>query len=143
MESSRQIKYQVWLLIVAVFTLGTVAGGALDRLYLSRSGALNPPRSAGGGRGPGRNLDQMATDLNLTDEQKQAIKKIFDESRKRDDFRQVMGQCPGMKEMREKHNSEIRALLNPDQQKRFSEILAEREKKFNGGLPPPPPPITH
>ena len=138
MESSKQIKYQVWLLIVAVFAFGTVAGGALDRLYLSRSGALNPPRNAGE-RGRGRGLDQLKTDLNLTDEQSQAIKKTFDESRKREDFRQVMSQCPGMKEMREKHNSEIRALLNPDQQKRFDEILAEREKKFHGGPPPPPP----
>jgi Spy/CpxP family protein refolding chaperone len=141
MDSSKQIKYQVWLLIVAVFALGTVAGGALDRLYLSRSGALNPPRSAGGGRGPGRMAEQMKTDLNLTDEQSQAIKKIFDESRKRDDFRQVMSQCPGMKEMRAKHNTEIRALLNPDQQKRFTEIIAEREKKHQGG-PPSPSPVT-
>ena len=142
MESSKQIKYQVWLLIVAVFTLGTVAGGALDRLYLSRSGALSPSRSAGGGRGPGRMAEQMKTDLNLTDEQSQAIKKIFDESRKRNDFGQVMSQCPRMKEMREKHNTQIRALLNPDQQKRFDEIIAEREKKFRDGPPPPPPPVT-
>jgi Spy/CpxP family protein refolding chaperone len=137
MDSSKQIKYQVWLLIIAVFALGTVAGGALDRLYLSRSGALNPPRHAGE-RGRGRGLEQLKTDLNLTDEQSQAIKKIFDESRKRDDFRQVMSQCPGMKEMREKHNTEIRALLNPDQQKRFTEIIAEREKKHQGGPSPSP-----
>ena len=135
MESSKQIKYQVWLLIVAVFALGTVTGGALDRLYLSRSGALNPPRH-GGERGRGRMAEQLKTDLNLTDEQSQAIKKVFDESRKRDDFRQVMNQCPGMKEMRQKHNDEIRALLNPEQQKRFNEIIVERDKKFNG-MPPP------
>ncbi len=137
MESSKQIKYQVWLLIVAVFALGTVAGGALDRLYLSRSGVLNPPRS-GGERGRGRMAEQLKTDLNLTDDQSQAIKKIFDESRKRNDFGQVMSQCPGMKEMREKHNSEIRALLNPDQQKRFAEVIAEREKRHQGGPSPSP-----
>ena len=142
MESSWQVKYQVWLLIVAVFALGSITGGALDRLYLSRSGALRQPHSAGGGgRGPGRMIEQLKTDLNLTDEQFQAVKKIFDESRKRDDFRQVMSQCPGMKEMREKHNTEIRALLNPDQQKRFTEIIAEREKKHQGG-PPSPSPVT-
>ena len=145
MESSTQIKYQVWLMIVAVFALGAIAGGAVDRLYLSRSGALNPSPRHAGERGRGRpfDSDKFKADLNLTDEQSQAIKKVFDESRKRDDFRQVMSQCPGMKEMREKHNTEIRALLNPDQQKRFNEIIAEREKKFNGGLPLPPPPPTN
>ena len=142
MESSTQVKYQVWLLIVAVFALGTISGGALDRLYLSRSGALKQPRSGGpGGRGPGRMIEQMKTDLNLTDEQYQAVKKVFDDSRKRNDFGQVMSQCPGVKEMREKHDNEIRALLNPDQQKRFNEIAVEREKKFRDG-PPPPPPVT-
>ncbi len=139
MESSTQIKYQVWLLVVAVFALGTITGGALDRLYLSRSGALNQPRHGGErGRGGPFNNDKFKADLNLTDEQSQAIKKIFEESRKRNDFGQVMSQCAGMKELREKHNNEVRALLNPDQQKRFNEILAEREKKFSGGMPPPP-----
>jgi Spy/CpxP family protein refolding chaperone len=142
MESSWQVKYQVWLLIVAVFALGSVTGGALDRLYLSRSGALKQQRSAGGGRGPGRMAEQLKTDLNLTEDQVQAVKKIFDEPRRRDDFRQAMSQCPGMKEMREKHDNEIRALLNPDQQKRFNEILAEREKKFRDGPPPSPPPTN-
>ncbi|NOT62248.1 MAG: hypothetical protein HOP19_18715 [Acidobacteria bacterium] len=144
MESSTQVKYQVWLLIVAVFALGTIAGGALDRLYLSRSGAIKQPRSGSGerGRGPGRMLDQWKTDLNLTDEQYQGIKKVFDDSRKRNDFGQVMSQCPGVKEMREKHDNEIRAILNPDQQKRFNELAAEREKKFRDGPPPPPPPVT-
>ena len=128
METSKQVKYQVLLLTVVVFALGTITGGALDRLYLSRSSALNPA-SHGGKRGPGRMLEQMKTDLNLTDEQSQAIKKTFEESRQRDDFRHMMDQCPGVKEMRTKHNESIRALLNPDQQKRFNEIIAEREKK--------------
>jgi hypothetical protein len=40
MSSQGRVKLQVWLLIALVFALGAVTGGSLDRLYLSRSGAL-------------------------------------------------------------------------------------------------------
>ena len=139
MESVKQLKYQVWLLVIAVFALGSVTGGALDRLYLSRAGQL---RQHNGGRGPGRMLEQMKTDLNLSDNQAQAIKKIFDESKQKDEMRQIMSQCPGMKEMWKKHHEQVRAVLNPDQQKRYDEISAERAKKFNSPPSVSPSPIA-
>jgi Spy/CpxP family protein refolding chaperone len=137
MNAPAQVKYQVWLLIVAVFALGSITGGALDRLYLSRSGAL---RDARGVRGPGRMLEQMKTDLNLTEAQSQSIKQLFDDKRRRDEFRQVMGSCTGLKEMRQKHDDQIRALLTAEQLKRFDELKVEREKRHNSPPPSPPAP---
>jgi Spy/CpxP family protein refolding chaperone len=138
MNAPAQVKYQVWLLIVAVFALGSITGGALDRLYLSRTNALRQPR--GGERGPGRMLEQMKTDLNLTEAQTQSIKQLFDDKNRRDEFRQVMGSCAGIKEMRQKHDNQIRALLTPEQVKRFDELKVEREKKHNSPPPAPPAP---
>jgi Spy/CpxP family protein refolding chaperone len=137
MNAPAQVKYQVWLLVVAVFALGSITGGALDRLYLSRSGAL---RDARGVRGSGRMLGQLKIDLNLNEVQTQSIKQLFDDKSRRDEFRQVMGSCAGLKEMRQKHDDQIRALLTAEQVKRFDELKVEREKKHNSPPPSPPAP---
>ena len=134
MNQPNRVKLQVWLVILSVFGLGGVTGVSLDRLYLSRSGA----RESHGPRGSGRSAfmtERMKTDLNLSAEQTEAVRKIFEESRK--EFSPSrLAECPGFKEARQRTHDSINALLNPEQQKRYAEITKEREARMKEGLPP-------
>ncbi|HEU0183847.1 MAG TPA: hypothetical protein VFS27_00930 [Blastocatellia bacterium] len=129
MSSQGRVKLQVWLLIALVFALGAVTGGSLDRLYLSRSGALRndlPNHS----RGPNRMVERLKSDLNLNDEQVAKIKTIFEESRK--EFPPSrFAQCPGYMESRARTRQRIRETLSSDQQKRFDEINARRDAEMS------------
>ncbi|HEY6401856.1 MAG TPA: hypothetical protein VI479_10635 [Blastocatellia bacterium] len=129
MSSQGRVKLQVWLLIALVFALGAVTGGSLDRLYLSRSGALRSeiPNHL---RGPNRMVERMKSDLNLNDEQVAKIKTIFEESRK--EFPPSrFAQCPGYMESRARTRQRIRETLSSDQQKRFDEINARRDAEMS------------
>jgi Spy/CpxP family protein refolding chaperone len=129
MNSQGRVKLQVWLLIALVFALGAVTGGSLDRLYLSRSGALrsDPPNHP---RGPNRMVERLKSDLNLNDEQVAKIKTIFEESRK--EFPPSrFAQCPGYMESRARTRQRVRETLSSDQQKRFDEINARRDAEMS------------
>jgi Spy/CpxP family protein refolding chaperone len=129
MNPQGKVKLQVWLLIVAVFALGVVTGGSLDRVYLANSGAL---RNAGPNhsRGPNRMIERLSSDLSLNDEQVTKIKTIFEESRK--EFPpSKFAECPGFKESRARTRQRIRETLTTEQQKRYDEINAQRDAEMN------------
>jgi hypothetical protein len=126
MTSQGTVKLQVWLSILVVFVLGGVTGASLDRLYLQKQ---NPGRTNQGGpnwRGRQQMLEDMKRDLKLSDDQVTAVRTIFEETRK--EFQpKRFSECPGFKEMRQKTRERIRAVLSPEQQKRYDEITAQRE----------------
>lgn len=127
MNSSNRMKLQVWLVILAVFGLGGVTGVSLDRMYLSRSGPRESHGARGfGGREPGRMATRMQADLNLSDEQVEAVRKVFEDSRK--EF--SLADCPGFKEARQRTHDRINALLKPDQQQRYAEITRQRAERW-------------
>lgn len=142
MEQPSRIKLQVWLVISLVFVLGAVTGASLDRFYQAKTASRRPfdrdRHNGGPGGPPGRMLGQMTKELNLTTEQTEALRKIFEESRK--DFSpSKLAECPGFKEAKKRTNDQIMGVLNPEQQKRFNEMQAERENRMKNGFPPPPP----
>ncbi|HKX28689.1 MAG TPA: hypothetical protein VJ302_13405 [Blastocatellia bacterium] len=113
-----------------VFVLGGITGGALDHLYVQK---WNP--KPGGQAGPGSRkgsqqmLENMKRDLELNEDQVSAIRAIFDETRK--EFHpKRFANCPGFKEARAKTNSMIKAVLTPEQQKRFDEITQQHEREM-------------
>ncbi len=118
MNSSSKVKAQVLLLIALVFVLGGVTGAAIDRIFVHSGSEKHGPR---GGRG----MDEMITDLKLTKDQADFIRKIFDENRK--DFRTRISECPGIKELRERTDARIKELLTPEQQTLFEQSKARRE----------------
>jgi Spy/CpxP family protein refolding chaperone len=134
MTSQGKVKLQVWSLIVIVFVLGGVTGGALDRLYLAKSGAapssaVNHGMAPGRQRGPGRMIERMKNDLNLNEEQVVRVRAILDESRK--EFPPSrFAECPGYKDSRERTRARVREALTPEQQKRFDEINAQRDAEM-------------
>lgn len=141
MEQTSRIKLQVWLAISLVFVLGAVTGASLDRFYLAQSGKRPSDRDRhfGGRGGPRGMVESLTKELNLNTEQTEAIKKIFEESRK--DFSpNKLAECPGFKEARQRTNNQILGVLNPEQQKRYNELQAEREARMKNGGPPMPPP---
>ena len=134
MNQPNRIKLQVWLIFLLVFGLGGLTGISLDRVYLNRYAAQRPPFHGGPGRGgPRRMLERMKQDLSLTDQQAEAIQKIFEESRKEGQSR--LDACPGFKEARQRTQERIRAVLTPEQQKKYEEITKQREAKHDA--PPP------
>ena len=74
-------------------------------------------------------VEQMRKDLNLTDEQTTSVRKIFEESRK--EFPPwKFNECPGVKESREKSRTQIRAILTPEQQKKYDDFNAQRDAEM-------------
>jgi Spy/CpxP family protein refolding chaperone len=71
----------------------------------------------------------MKKDLNLTDEQATSVRKIFEESRK--EFPAwKFNECPGVKESREKSRTQIRAVLTPEQQKKYDDFNSQRDAEM-------------
>lgn len=125
MNSQGKMKAQVWSLILLVFVLGGVTGAALDRLLVrtANSNSSAPTRRGG----PGRMVENMKKDLNLTPAQEQQVRAILDESRK--EFKDL-GEKAGFKEARERSRARLRAVLNPDQQTKFDEMNARHDEEM-------------
>ena len=129
MASLSKVKTQVWLLILVVFLLGGVAGASVDRLLLLKGQSNSPTNKGDHGGGRARMIEQMQKDLNLTDEQTASVRAIFDDMRKEFSPRRF-DECPGIRESREKSRARVRAILTPEQQKKFDEINAKRDAEI-------------
>lgn len=128
MTVTGQTKAKIWLVLVAVFVLGAVTGGALTGLYRSRasSGAGREAKE----RGMKERFEKMRQDLNLTDEQTTQVRGILDETRS--EYRSLREELrPRFEEPRLKARAKIRALLNADQQKKFDTLVAQQDAEHN------------
>ena len=128
MTLTGQAKIKIWLVLVAVFVLGTVTGGALTGLYRSRasSGGTRDSRD----RTMKDRFEKMRQELNLTDEQTTQVRAILDETR--NEYKTLREELrPRFEEPRLKARTKIRALLNPDQQKKFDALVAQQDAEHN------------
>ena len=122
-----QAKAKIWLVLVAVFVLGAVTGGALTGLYRSRA--------SGGGGHEGRGamkdrFEKMRQELSLTDQQTTQVRAILDETR--NEYKTLREELrPRFEEPRLKARAKIRALLNADQQKKFDALVAQQDAEHN------------
>lgn len=128
MNTVGKIKTQAWMLMLVVFLLGGVTGASVDRFWFLKG--QNSPPVRHGERGPRRPpVESLKEELNLTEEQTAAVKTIFADMRK--DFPpSKFNECPGVKESREKSRARIRAILTPEQQKKYDEFNARREAEM-------------
>ncbi len=126
------------LALCAAFGLGAVAGGFGMRAHVFHGFAdrLHGP--------PGRarmefRLEAMSRELDLSADQKEKIRKIFEAHE--EERRAAFERCaPDQRALMDKVEGEIRAVLTPEQQKKHEAMLAEMGKRRRGGPPPPPPP---
>ena len=131
------------VLVLVVFILGLVCGAALTIIGMR---SVGPPRSPGHPDGrPAemrRGFERMADELDLSEEQRRAIREIF--KRSRHEIQQVTKES----------GEEIRQLLTEEQREEFDRMRerrgapghrrrpgrGDREKPPAPGDPPPPPP---
>jgi Spy/CpxP family protein refolding chaperone len=116
-------KLKIWLVLVVVFLLGGVTGAALTGLYHARASAN---RASSHEREQQAHFDEMRRELNLSDEQTAAVRAILDETR--NEYRALRAELrPRFEEPREKARARIRALLTPEQQQKFDQIVARQD----------------
>lgn len=113
---------KIWLVLIAVFLLGSVTGAALTGLYRSRASAGRGDR---GGRHEQR-FEKMRQELGLTDQQTAEVRSILDQTR--NEYRTLREELrPRFEEPRMRARTKIRALLNADQQKKFDALVAQQD----------------
>ena len=118
---------KIWLVLLVVFVLGSVTGAALTGLYRSRAG--------GGGaeaheRAMHERFEKIRTELSLTDQQTTSVRTILDETRT--EYRALRTELrPRFEEPRMKARARIRALLTPEQQKKFDALVAQQDAQHD------------
>lgn len=118
---------KIWLAVVGVFALGCITGISLDSVYRLRAGGERSEM-----RGPKRATEEvferMKRDLDLNDQQATQIRAILDQTR--DDYRQLRSEVrPRYDAVRQNARTKIRALLTPEQQRKFDAKIAERDAR--------------
>jgi len=128
MMQAGRMRIVLWLVILVVFVLGGVTGASLNSLYRSRALASRGEGGPRGPHGPDQMLEKMRSDLNLNDQESQQIRAILDDTRNQ--YRSLRTEVrPRYDTIRQQARARIRAVLTPEQQKRFDAIVAERDAK--------------
>jgi|SRR5207244_2521310 len=116
-------RLKIWLVLVAVFVLGSVTGAALTGLYRSRASGDRPEARE---RAMHERFEKMRQQLNLTDQQTTAVRAILDETR--NEYRALKTELrPRFEEPRQKARARIRALLTPGQQQKFDAMVVQQD----------------
>jgi len=122
MTSQARTKLMMWLVLVAVFLLGSFSGAALTGLIRSRASADRPERE----KALRERFEKMRSELNLTDQQTTAVRAILEETR--NEYRALKTELrPRFEEPRLKARTRIRALLTPEQQQKFDAMMAQHD----------------
>ena len=126
MTITGRTRLKIWLVLVAVFLLGSVTGAALTGLYRSRASTGRESRE----RAMHERFEKMRTELNLTEQQTTQVRAILDETR--NEYRALREELrPRFDEPRMKARAKIRALLNTEQQKKFDALAAQQDAEHN------------
>jgi len=121
--------------LLVVFLLGIVLGGAGSRAMLQRryrSTLRDRDRMT-----ENRRVGALAHRLKLDDDQEARVREILGQygKKRRELTREIMERCGApLHEQKSQMDSEIRALLRPDQQARYDQLLKDSERH-----PPPAP----
>jgi Spy/CpxP family protein refolding chaperone len=117
---------KIWLVLLVVFVLGSVTGAALTGLYRSRAGGGAEARE----RAMHERFEKMRSELSLTDQQTTSVRTILDETR--NEYRALRTELrPRFEEPRMKARARIRALLTPEQQKKFDTMVAQQDAQHD------------
>lgn len=118
---------KIWLAVVGVFALGCVTGVSLDSVYRLRAGGERS-EMRGSKRDTEEVFERMKRDLDLNDQQSTQIRAILDQTR--DDYRQLRAEVrPRYDAVRQNARTKIRALLTPEQQRKFDAKVAEHDAR--------------
>ena len=120
-----------YLILVAAFAVGVASGGGAAFAYVAQKHAAMLRDDA---RGPEtRRLRVLVRKLDLDANQEQRIRGILAKNREtmRELGRDMMERCGGgLREQKARVDTDVRAVLRPDQQKRYDELLEERHERM-------------
>ena len=117
METSVKNKWQIRLAVLLIFAIGFVAGALTLNVYRARQSANAPD-------GRRSHFERVMAQLNLTPEQREKVKAIFDEARAQlADIRRESG--PKFHEVREQSHARLREVLTPEQWEQFEKLTGE------------------
>ena len=126
---------RAYLYFGATIVLGAILGGVGVYYFFWHTGRIQHP----GGFNKNRAVAHLKKELNLSDAQIQQVGQILDESsQKMTDLQKQVD--PQFQAIHMETRARIRQILNPDQAKKFDELVRsidERHKRR--GSPPPPP----
>jgi Spy/CpxP family protein refolding chaperone len=119
--------------LVAVFLLGALAGGAVGRVTAFRefNRVMEGPRSRS-------RLEALRRHLDLRDDQVPRVRAILDEAEA--EREKLMGNCgPGLDELHKRTDARVREILDDEQKKRLDALEARRGHRKHGPWGGPPP----
>ena len=123
---------RIYLYFIITFILGIIAGGAGAYYFLWYNGRLQRRERFN----PHHAVARLKRVLNLTDTQAQQVEQIFDEgSKKISDLQKEIE--PQFQAIHEDTRARIRKILNPDQVKKFDELLKRMDERRRRRGPPP------
>jgi Spy/CpxP family protein refolding chaperone len=120
---------RAYIYFAATFLLGIVVGGAGFLFYAWNTGHWH--------RRPAKEriVRRLTRDLNLTPDQVNQLQQIMDDSEKK--MKDVRTQVrPQFDAIRREGHEHIREILNPEQLKKFDEILRRHEERRKRGRTP-------
>jgi hypothetical protein len=122
MNSQGRTTLKVWLVLVVVFILGAITGGAFVGGFASGfyRATSRPPRN------DRDREEKMRRDLSLTDDQMKSVSAILDDTK--NEYKALRQELkPRFDEPRQKARGKIRTLLTPEQQQKFDAMVAEKD----------------
>ena len=120
-------RWKAYLVLALVFVLGAASGGATSFAYVQRRHATLLGDDARGIEN--RRLRALSRKLDLNEGQHERIRAILTKDRdtSRDLGRDMFDKCgQPLRDHMSRTDADVRAVLRPDQQKRYDQLLEER-----------------
>ena len=116
-------RLKIWLAVLGVFALGCATGVLLDSAYRLHGREGRDVR-----RGGEEMFEGMKRDLNLNEQQATEVRRILEQTR--GEYRALRSEIrPRYDTLRQNSRAQLRALLNPEQQRLFDAHAAERDAR--------------
>ncbi|MBC7795915.1 MAG: hypothetical protein H7Z37_03470 [Pyrinomonadaceae bacterium] len=123
---NHNIKFKLWSVVIGVFVLGCVCGALLNGAYRLQSNSAS--QSDTDKKSPEEKFERMKRELNLNESQSIAVKAIVEQTRSQ--IRALKNDVePRYNEIRQNARSQIRVLLDENQQKLFDISIAEKNAR--------------
>lgn len=132
-------KLKIYAMVAGIFVLGAGAGAASGYAVANRrlAAVLREDRP---GMGDARRMEALASELDLTREQRRQIRQIMERHREenRQLSRALFEKCgDDLRDLRARVDNEIRVVLTEQQANRFHELMEKRGNRFPLGAPGP------
>jgi len=130
-------KLKIYGIVAAIFVLGAGAGAASGYAVANKrlAAVLREDRP---GMGDARRMEALGSELDLTREQRRQVRQIMERHRdeNREATRAMVEKCgEDLQNLRSRVDGEIRAVLNPEQARRFHDLMEKRGHRFPLGAP--------